>query len=181
MCAWSGQTRAENPLGLYIGGAVGQADVRDNQFTIIGPLGFSQHDVGWKVLAGLRPLPEIGAEVEYIEFGNPSASYGLVSGDLSAKGATLFGVGYLTLPLPFDVFAKAGLARISTSASGIASCPAPLECVQQFHLDQTDTKFAYGVGIQGKLGAFAIRAEYERIDVSIGNPSLLSFGVTWTF
>jgi hypothetical protein len=181
MCVASGQTHAEDPLGLYIGAAVGQADVKDNQSTIIGPLGFSQDDTGWKVLAGLRPLPVFGAEVEYIDFGNPTASYSLVRGDVSAKGAALFGVGYLPIPLPFDVFAKAGLGRISTSALGTASCPAPLACGSQFQLDRTETKFAYGAGIQGRLRAFAIRAEYERVDVSIGNPNLLSLGLTWTF
>jgi hypothetical protein len=43
------------------------------------------------------------------------------------------------------------------------------------------TNVAFGLGVQGKLGSLAIRAEYERIAANAGNPDLLSLGVTWTF
>ena len=42
------------------------------------------------------------------------------------------------------------------------------------------TNFAYGAGVQGKIGSLAIRAEYERIGGSSANPDLISLGVTWT-
>lgn len=45
----------------------------------------------------------------------------------------------------------------------------------------SSTNFAYGAGDQGKIGSLAIRAEYERISASGGNPDIVSLGVTWTF
>ena len=50
-----------------------------------------------------------------------------------------------------------------------------------FRLDRTNTSFAAGAGAQYKLGAFAVRAEYERFNAAGGNPSLISLGFTWTF
>ena len=43
--------------------------------------------------------------------------------------------------------------------------------------DQSSTNFAFGVGAQARLGAFAVRAEYERISASGGDPDLLSVGI----
>jgi hypothetical protein len=43
------------------------------------------------------------------------------------------------------------------------------------------TNFAYGAGVQGKIGFLAVRAEYERLSASGENPNVASLGVTWTF
>jgi hypothetical protein len=40
---------------------------------------------------------------------------------------------------------------------------------------------AYGAGLQGKFGQFALRAEYERINASGGDPALSSVGILWRF
>jgi len=43
----------------------------------------------------------------------------------------------------------------------------------------TDTAFAYGAGVQWKLGDWAVRGEYERFDAAGANPTLLSIGMTY--
>jgi hypothetical protein len=133
----------------------------------------------------------LGAEVEYIDFGHPAALENETFTDVRAQAAAAFGLLYLPLPMPvLDVYAKAGIARsqIAVNAHAYAACTAIVgpglpPCVPEYfyYRDRTDESFAYGAGAQLKLSSFAIRAEYERIDVSYGNPDLLSFGVTWTF
>jgi hypothetical protein len=50
-----------------------------------------------------------------------------------------------------------------------------------FNISNSSTNFAYGAGVQGKIGSLAIRAEYERISASGGNPDIVSLGVTSAF
>ena len=46
---------------------------------------------------------------------------------------------------------------------------------------ETEDKFAYGVGVQSKFWGVAFRAEYERISSSFGDPDALTVSATWTF
>ena len=47
---------ASNPLGFYIGGAVGHADVRSTLRIEVPTYEFEESDTGWKALVGLRPI-----------------------------------------------------------------------------------------------------------------------------
>jgi len=194
---------ADDLLGMYVGGSVGQSHLRANQLDFIGPyppnpspapVSVSKSATGWKVFAGLRPISLVGAELAYTDFGHPMASQGPPAGfglaynaALRSKAATAFGIVYAPIPIPIlDVYAKAGVARLQTSvdAAGAFGCWSPLTCAAYpvaVRRDQTDARFAYGAGIQAKLSAIGIRLEYERISVSGGDPDLLSIGVTWTF
>lgn len=49
------------------------------------------------------------------------------------------------------------------------------------YISNWSTKFAFGAGVQGKIGSLAIRAEYERVGAGGENPSIASLGVTWKF
>src|ERR1700722_6493970 len=102
-----------NPLGLYVGAGVGRATINEPQFD-----GFSDsfhHDdgqpLGWNAVIGLRPIPFLGAEAEYIDFGNsrlragPPSSVGsatqqFLGGEAHDQAAAVFAVGYLPLPIP---------------------------------------------------------------------------------
>jgi opacity protein-like surface antigen len=105
---------ADNPLGLYVGAGVGTATV-ENKYEFYDPNGFSgryhDHDAAWKVIAGLKPIPLVGAEVEYIDFGNAGGNsqikgaYTYTSVSAHPKATVLYGLGYLPIPLPFiDVY-----------------------------------------------------------------------------
>jgi opacity protein-like surface antigen len=178
------QTRhalAGDPLGLYIGGAVGQSQVEANVPTVGD---FKENHSAFKVIAGIRPISLIGAELSYIDFGHPSGNIISAPSDVSEKGADAFAVLYLPVPV-VDVFVKAGLARIQSTSngvrSGVGACAIGVPNCALFRLDRTNTSFAAGAGAQFKLGAWAVRAEYERFNAAGANPRLVSLGVTWTF
>jgi opacity protein-like surface antigen len=164
-----------DPLGLYIGAGIGQAQVKLDDF------GFDAHHAGWKALVGLRPIPVFGAELEYVDFGHPSTG-GI---DANVRAAALYGLLYAPLPVPtFDLYAKAGFSRLQTTANSSPCTPPPggpgLPC-GLFRFDRTDTRVAFGAGAQLKVSTLAIRAEYERFSSSLGDPTFWSAALTWSF
>ena len=201
-CSTCGQASAGDPFGFYVGGSVGQSNVRADQVLFLRPDGtpltsavaIAENATSWKVFAGLRPVSWVGAEVAYTDFGHPTASRGPPPGfglsyevGVRATAATAFGILYAPIPIPrFDIYAKAGVARLQTSVDGNAyyGCYPPLLCAigpGAVHSNQTNARFAYGTGMQARLSAIGIRLEYERISASGGDPDLLSLGVTWNF
>jgi len=189
---------ADNPLGFYIGAGVGESQIGNN-YNYYNPYGYSgpyrDHDAAWKVIAGLRPIPFVGAELEYIDFGNAGGNNGYYNGfydyGVSAhpKATVLYGVGYLPIPLPFlDVYGKLGLAHLQTNNSyfspiaGECSAVAGGSCSSfESRFDEQDNKLAYGAGVQTKFQDFAFRGEYERISSTFGDPNAFMVSVTWTF
>jgi opacity protein-like surface antigen len=183
---------ADNPLGLYIGGGVGESHVRSDTGAFSNLNGFIENRTGWKALVGVRPIAFLGAEFEYASFGHPGeSSVGPVppgfiyNVDVSQKATSLFGLMYLPLPLPiFDLYGKAGFSRLESNLNASWRCVAPVTCVANpsYSQDTTDTRFAYGLGAQAKLFALGVRAEYERISVpNGGSPDLYSLIATYTF
>ena len=73
---------ADDLLGPYIGGAVGQSESRANINSFncrssfincssgIPSVSFARQTTGWEAFAGIRPVPFLGAEAEYIDFGS---------------------------------------------------------------------------------------------------------------
>jgi opacity protein-like surface antigen len=177
----TGQAFARDLLGLYVGGAAGQSQVEANAPSIGD---FKQNHSAFKVIAGIRPISLIGAELSYIDFGHPSGSINTDPSNVSEKGADAFGVLYLPVPV-VDVFVKAGLARLQSTLSsfrgGVGTCTVTDPNCALFRLDRTNTSFAAGAGAQVKFGSWAVRAEYERFNAAGANPSLVSLGLTWTF
>jgi len=195
-----------DPLGFYVGAGVGHSEVRNDldfrdfglpEFS--GPYSINGGATGWKLMAGIRPLSVLGAEVTYVDFGSVNAAANLpstpIQGGLNVtatshpKAAALFAVGYLPIPLPYlDVFAKAGVAQLRSDvrAAGQAKCALNIPCspdtlvvVPPFSASSTSTHPAYGAGAQVKFSSFTVRAEYERISVGRGDVDLLSVGVTF--
>jgi hypothetical protein len=196
-CAVSASASADNLLGFYVGAGAGESTVRsDHGFDPYYPGDSHPHHTAWKVLAGIRPIPFVGAEAEYIDFGHPSSadsSYVNGSGyygsgaDTHPKAGILSGVGYL--PLPFvDLFAKVGLARLETNVNIYSQGPCTGvipggTCSQPVlsHQDARETKVAYGAGVQTHFLGLALRGEYERISSTFGDPDAFMVSVTWTF
>lgn len=166
-----------NPAGIYVGAAIGQSNVRDDGFDSGNRYGFDNRDTAWQLTLGLRPLPVFGVEYDYMNFGSPNGNYGSYStnGNSNTTANALFAVGYLPLPLPMiDVYGKVGAARLQANNTVFGpSIP--------FNQNFTNTDLAYGVGSQVKFGNIAVRAEYERISDSNGDPDMLSVGVNYTF
>lgn len=172
-----------NPLGLYVGGGVGESHVRNDSVS-----GFVENHTGWKALVGIRPIPFLGAEIEYTDFGHPGASGVTVAPglaynvDASQKATSAFGLIYMPLPLPLlDLYGKVGISRLRSNINATCVTPATCGANPSFSTETTDTRAAYGLGVQVKVFALGIRAEYERIQSSSGSPDLYSLVGTWTF
>jgi opacity protein-like surface antigen len=171
------EARAADPLGLYLGGAFGQARV---DASLPNADQFREDHSAFKIMAGLRPIPMLGAELEYVDFGHPGRFNGIGGSDVSMKGAAAFGMFYLPVPL-VDIYAKGGLARLQSTAN-VNPCPMCLNPVAAFPPRRsTNTSWTGGAGVQFKLGSVAVRGEYERFNAAGGNPYLVSLGATWTF
>lgn len=193
-CA-SAAAAVPNLLGLYVGAAVGDSDVRASglQSASFGLPEFDEHATGWKVLVGLRPIRLLAAEVSYIDFGHPNSSasgtgtaaFFIWHSNVQQRASTVTGLLYLPVPIPFlGAYVRAGLARLEIRGSSSPTC-GPGICPNIFFppssIDRKDSDFIYGAGLQAKFSALSVRLEYERINDRFGDPSLLSAGITWMF
>jgi len=199
-CGVSAAALADNPLGFYLGAGVGQSQVRSDDPPYGYPAYYNDYEWAWKGFVGIRPVRVFGIEAEYIDFGQPNCSgnyYNYYSGNCNANqygtdshptAPAIFAMGYLPLPIPFiDIFAKAGGARLSLNVNTFSSQPCvpggPCPNYTFASRDSvTDTKFAYGAGVQSRLPfGLTVRAEYERVSSQYGDPDALMVSALWTF
>jgi opacity protein-like surface antigen len=193
-----GTAHADDPLGLYIGGAYGQAHVRADLSGLApsgdAPLGgFDGTHSAYQAMLGIRPISFLGAEITYVDFGQVSVGNysvnGVVSGgpypalvQVSQKGEAAYGLFYLPVPI-IDVYVKAGVSRITTDSSATymtTQLGTPISTVTTtVARSVNNTSFAYGAGVQWKLGDWAVRGEYERFSAAGANPSLFAIGMTY--
>ena len=169
---------ATDRLGFYVGAAAGNAKVKaDND--VVGE--FSQSHFGFKVMAGVRPLPFLGAELAYADFGRAQRLYGISFSSVKMKGESAFGVLYLPVS-NLDVFVKAGAARMESTSFWEFRCPPldPCPFLAPTGQHHDETHFAAGAGAQVKLGPVHVRAEYERFTAAGSHPAFASIGVLWT-
>jgi opacity protein-like surface antigen len=196
--------RAANPLGLYIGAGGGAAHLRldEDQYDVTcGPprsffaTCFDETQFGWTVFAGVQPLPFLGAELQYLDFGHGSQSveYGETASQ-HARALAIFGTGTLSLPF-VDLYAKAGVGRLQATTSFVndRSKSDPMGCLDSIylgydgcsvvgsHTDSTHARFGGGVGAQFKWSSLALRGEYVRFSVPHADPDLLSLSILWKF
>ena len=180
-----------NPLGFYLGAGVGYSTIRSDDSPYGEPGYYNDHQTAWKGIIGIRPISILGVEAEYIDFGQPNHHYyydpNNYGSDSHPRAAVLFGVGYLPIPLPYlDIYAKAGVSRLKLTLNQFsATSPCGNGCTQYIvtgSSDRTDTKFAYGAGVQSRLPlGFTVRAEYERIASPFGDPDAVTVSAVWRF
>lgn len=188
---------ADNLLGLYVGGAVGQGQVAVSAYSAsyasqavgsnvaAGADELKENHVAFKGIAGIRPLSLIGAELEYVDLGHVHETLFNYPADASMKGAAAFGLLYLPVPV-VDIYLKAGVAHLQSSLNAAVPYqnPPPLCSIcafPRFEQDRTTTGLAAAAGIQYKFGSLAVRAEYERFNAAGEHPNLASLGMTWSF
>jgi hypothetical protein len=159
----------------YIGAGVSQAHVGN----IFGSgRDFDLNNTAWKAFVGVRPLPFLGIEANYMDLGSESRRFGFNGGDyrahVNAHAFSAFAVGFVPLPVPFlDIFGKAGAARWTLDGHDNASL---------FALDDHGTDFAWGGGAQAHFGALGLRLEYEQFNVrNTDGAKVVSFDVAWHF
>jgi opacity protein-like surface antigen len=195
--------RAADLLGLYLGAeaywAHGYNDVPLGiptaalQDSFLIPNRVDQSHKGATPVIGFRPIPLLGAELKYVDFGSRGSAFASTSEgyDLQAasKAVALFGMLYAPLPVRFiDFYGKAGVAEVKSTFSGFAILrnycgllPASY-CSWATNVNRTEVRFAYGAGAQLKLSSLALRTEYEIVQQGGGDPPhIFSLGATWTF
>lgn len=165
--------QALDVLGFYIGAGVGQSQVRSDAGALSTD-SFKENHSAWKVVAGVRPISLLGAEVAYIDFGNPTGTVAGQQVRADLKGASVMGLVYLPIPLPFiDVYGKAGYTRLDGKVA--------FQDLPALNADLDGDAFTAGAGLQFKFTSWAIRGEYERFSASGKDPALWTVGLTKTF
>ena len=153
--------------GFYLGGSVGQANLKISDITDgISTADFDADDTAFKLIAGIRPLDWLGVEAAYVNFGEPEDTVLNQKLKADGDGISAFAVGFLPTG-PVDLFAKVGLISWDSKISG--------------SFDDSGTDLAYGVGAQFRVLGLSIRAEYEKFDISDVDLDMISVGVTYTF
>ncbi|HVH84139.1 MAG TPA: outer membrane beta-barrel protein [Steroidobacteraceae bacterium] len=169
----AGAAHADNGR-LYVGAGIANDNLRDVTAT-----NSNLNSTNWKVWAGVRPIPFLAVEANYIDLGSQNVTSMFVSGTssthLSYKAFTGYAVGYVPLPVPFlDVFGKVGLARWTASGGSTLTGPG----AGFFSLSDNGTQFAWGAGGQVHIGNVGARLEYENFSVRNTNgANLVSLSV----
>jgi hypothetical protein len=130
LCLTATTASAEDPLGFYVGAGIGESEIRNDGY--YGPH-FNEQHFGWQAISGIRPILPVGVELEYIDFGDPSAgpNYHFRAANADAKAEALFALGYLPLPVPFlDIYGKLDVARLRSKLAAVVPglCPPGAFC-----------------------------------------------------
>ena len=187
---------AANLVNFSIGTAYGHADVTAPTAELfysplIGPGGIDLGHSAYQVMLGMRMLPMLGFEMDYLDLGTVSGSPGSFSGSairakVTQKGEAAFAVIYLPVPV-INLYLKAGFARLTSDLRGTfagTTCPPGVACLllpSQSAFSTSAITPALGGGLQWTHGHWGIRAEYERFTAFGAHPDLVSVGVIWTF
>jgi len=155
---------------------------------------------GWKVAAGFRPLRIVGAEIQYVDFGEDEVSktrgFGAqvrtITDGLDMKASATAWVVSALLFIPerspmVDVYGKVGMAALDESLEAhtfhitigncvISACPRD-DLYSDVH--ESDTRPYLGIGARFLVGrGAAVRVEYEAIDRDTGDETtMFSVGV----
>jgi hypothetical protein len=186
-CA-AGGARADDLTGVYVGAAFGKAwlDASDG---LISGFGSDKH--ASEFIVGWRPIPELAAELEYLNFGTGTGfttyqnSNEPLDNTASRKGLAAFGVLYLPTPVMVDFYLKAGVAKLHTTVTTIVEpCPMGGTCpplANPIPVDSTGVGLAGGGGVMYRFRRLEVRFDYARFAALGGNPYLMTFGLTYTF
>jgi len=143
--------RAES--GLYLGGGIGQATVKDS--STAGD--FDADHAAYKAFVGYRfgmlPIVDLAVEGGYVDFGKPSQDIGGQRAEFKIHGA--YAAGLLIFPLgPVDLYGKGGVieAKTESSVGGIST-------------SRSSSNGFYGAGVGLRVWKIGLRAEYERYQV----------------
>jgi hypothetical protein len=183
----AGGARADDLLGFYFGGTYGKATIDASTGLVSG---FGIHSSAYSVIGGWRPIAELAAELQYLNFGHSSGmsvyrnSNVPLTNSASRKGEGAFGILYLPTPI-VDFYLKGGLAKLhSTATTLVGTCPKGGVCPplsSPLPIDSTGVGAAGGGGVMYRFRRLELRAEYLRFAALGGNPYMVTGGFTWSF
>ena len=158
-----GATLARAESGLFYLGA-GVTSNKLNDIVHQGNAFPSIDSTSWKVFAGYRPISLFAVEAEYLDLGSNTVEgactwccmvvcRGIFHSDAQTFAA--YALGFLPIRVPFlDIYGKAGLALSKLNTNEIGSVAS-----------DRGTEFAWGVGVQARVGMFGARLEYEQFNI----------------
>lgn len=163
------QSAADNERGFYLGGGVGQFNLKldsvDQTDNAIRRL--DDNDTAWKGFVGYRFAPFLAVEAAYVDFGRPKDRFTTAGsgGDFSAKVSGFEPSLVGTIPIgPLELFGKVGYLFYDVKAS------VDLDNGPGFDSSSNEQDFTYGGGVgMTFLGHLNARLEYQRIDSSVIN------------
>jgi len=172
----------ENESGFYLGGGVGQFNLKldDINQTDEAIERLDDSDTSWKAFVGWRMNPYFSLEAAYVDFGRPSDRFETSGsgGDFSAKISGFEPSAIGTLPLgPVELFGKVGYLFYDVDAS------VDLDNGPGFDSSSSEQDFTYGGGVGMTLfERLHARLEYQRIDSSkINDADAFWFSGAWRF
>ena len=151
---------------------------------------------GWKIVAGLRPIRFVGAELQHVDFGSATTRSAASGNQVVRRGAFMRNDADATvvsalLFLPeglssVDFYGKVGVAeveeslRVSVYRYVLCGPPGP-NCMFFSDVTETDSRSYLGIGARFKIARdWAVRVEYESIDGDVhDDTTMFSLGVAW--
>jgi hypothetical protein len=160
--------------GVYLG--LASSEVSSDFDVGSASAGDAGDDRGFKGIVGFRPLDSFAIEANYVDLGEAQIPLNVAcvqapcpaEASIDSQAVSVSAVGLFTLPL-VDLFARVGYARWESEQAGFAP------------QDRDGRDPTYGAGLQVRVGSFALRAEYERIELDGDDIDLTSIGFTYTF
>lgn len=164
--------------GIYLGGSLAAPSPDLGWSTSHGP---EDEGKGFKAIVGARPVDRFAIEANYVDLGETSVTLlvacpaipGFPCPDeetFDAQAVSVSVLGMLALPL-VDLYGRVGVARWETERQ------VRFGALQE----RSGTDATYGLGLQARVGSFALRAEYERFRFGGDDMGSLSVGFTYTF
>lgn len=156
--------------GLYLGGGIGYNRIESEEIPNSDD-DFSDSQVAYKGIAGIRLGPVLAIEGQYIDFGTAE------DGDnrIDASGWTADAV--LTLPLTERINPYGKIGALFWEADGRSQGVTP-----PIRASEDGTDLTYGVGVNiGITEMIAFRAEYERFALDDTDVDLGSANIAFSF
>lgn len=157
----------ENDRGFYLGGGVGQFNLKlDNVDQVDNAIRrLDDSDTAWKAFVGYRLNPYVAFEAAYVDFGRPSDRFETAGsgGDFSAEISGFEPSVIGTIPVgPVELFGKVGYLFYDVKAA------VDLDNGPGFDSSSSEQDLTYGGGVGITLfDHLNARLEYERIDSSV--------------
>lgn len=157
----------DNPSGPYVGGGIGRFNLNikhlddvDNAVQTIG----KSDDNAWKVFAGYRFLPWLGAEAAYIDFGRPKDTFTATgsNGNYRVKLSGFAPSLIASVPLgPVELFGKVGEYYYDVKTRVDFDNPGP-----DIDTSHSRNDFLWGGGVAVVVAQHVeLRAEYEKVEI----------------
>jgi OOP family OmpA-OmpF porin len=182
--AAAGPAAAQDP-GLYAGGSVGYAAYKDSCKDLVVPC--DGEDTAWRAFGGYQFNRWFAVEFGYADLGEAEGAGILNTGNPGSfkiewkEAFDLTAVFLAPVTERLSLLGRAGMYRARTTTE-VQDTTGPLASP-----GGTNSGFSYGAGVEFRLGALGVRAEWQRWE-NVGTSStgeddidMLSVGVLFRF